>query len=411
MGAISSFTRAWWRPPRIYSEVEEGIRHATWLELFMDLVFVVAMAELGGYLHHHLTPMGLLRFAGLFALVWWVWLGITYFGDTYNTGDPMSVALMIAAMFGVVFLSQTIDGALAGGSFAFAAAVFALRGFLTVAYLRAWHLREHLAAGEERFLTAWIGLEVLVTVVWGVSLLVPEPGRFGLWIASCVVGVAGLVVVYLSFETILVPQASHCNERLGLFTILVLGETILGVSVGVSIATFTLAVLVVSGLGFTVAVSMWWLYFDRYDERVMDRTLLSRTEHWSVRRPRGIAHLYSHVLVHAGIVAAGVGIAVALEAAFTGHAFGVGGRTALCLGLAAFVLGSGISHWMAPASLDGRAIAGRLSVVTLFVLLAVLGGMLSPVALFGLLALSLVGLIVFEGLAPRVGVTPAVAEG
>ena len=407
MGAIRQATRAWWRPPRVYSDVEEGIRHATWLELFFDLVFVVAMAELGGYLHHHLTLVGFLRFAGLFAIVWWIWLGISYFADVYDTNDAASAGLIVAAMFGVIFLSQTIEGALSGESFAFAAAVFVLRGFLTVSYLRARYLRDHVDRDEGRFLTTWIWLEVLVTVVWGLSLLVPEPGRYGLWIASCVIGVAGLTVVYLSWETILAPKASHCSERLGLLTILVLGEAILGISVGLSVTTFTPGVLVVSGLGFAIAVSAWWLYFVRYDERVYERTLLARSEHWRKRRPRGIAHVYAHVLVHAGIVAAGVGIAVALEAAFTGHALGPGGRVALCIGLATFLLGSGISHWMAPASLDGSEVAGRASVVALFVLLAVLGGALSPIVLFGLIALAMFGLIVFEGVVSRAVVSTA----
>ncbi|MDX1747616.1 MAG: low temperature requirement protein A, partial [Halobacteriales archaeon] len=325
VAAIGNLTRRWWRPPSVYSDVEHGIRHATWLELFFDLVFVVAMAELGAYLHEHLTPVGFLEFAGLFAIVWWIWLGIAYFADTYNTDDPMSAGLIVVAMFGVIFLSQSIEGALRGSSFTFAVAVLVLRGFLSVSHLRARHLRESLPTGEQRFLTAWIWLEVVVTVVWGLSLLVPEPGRFGLWIASFVLGVSGLTVIYLTFETILAPKASHCNERLGLLTILVLGETILAVSFGVSIVAFTPAVLLVSGLGFAIAVSLWWLYFNRYDERVYERTVLARTEHWARRRPRGIAHVYAHVLVHAGIVAAGVGIAVTLEAAFSNHALGVGG--------------------------------------------------------------------------------------
>jgi hypothetical protein len=94
-----------------------------------------------------------------------------------------------------------------------------------------------------------------------------------------------------------------------------------------------------------------------------------------------------------------------------GHSLGAGGRVALCGGLAVFILGSGISHWMAPASLDGRAVAGRASVVALFGLLAAFGGPLSPTALFGLLALSMLGLIVFEELTSEIDVAPTVTEG
>lgn len=399
---LRRLTSGWLKPPGVYADVDDSVRHATWLELFFDLVFVVAIAELGGYLHEHLTPVGFLHFAVLFAIVWWIWLDISYFSDTYDTDDPMSVAMMLAAMFGVIFLSQTVEGAFAGESLSFAIAVFVLRGFLTLSHLRARALRDDLGSGARTFLTAWIGLEVLVTIIWGLSLVVPEPGRFGLWGASFVLGVAGVTVIYVTFETIIAPTASHCNERLGLFTILVLGETVLAVATGLSIAAFTPTVLVVGGLSFSIAVSAWWLYFHRYDERVYDRTLLSRSVHWATRRPRGIAHVYAHLLVHAGIVLTGVGIAITLEGAFAHHALGASSRVAICLGLAAFLLGSGISHWMAPASLDGRAVAGRAAVIGFLGLLAAAGGALSPVTVVGLIALALAVLIAYEALtAPR----------
>ena len=399
--ALRHLAGPWWRPPRVFADAGEDIRHATWLELFFDLVFVVAVAELGVYLHDHLTVGGLLHFAGLFAIVWWIWLDISYFSDTYDTEDPMSKAMMLGAMFGVIFLSQTVEGAFAGGSFAFGLAVFVLRGFLAFSHLRARKLRADVGADEQSFLTTWIGLEVLVTLVWGLSLLVPEPGRYGLWASSFVLGIAGITVIYLTFETIIAPRASHCNERLGLFTILVLGETVLAVATGVSIVAFTPSVLVLGALSFWIAVSAWWLYFHRYDERVYDRTLLSRSVHWAKRRPRGIAHVYAHLLVHSGIVVTGVGIAIALEEAIAHHALGTGSRLAICLGLAAFVLGSGISHWMAPASLDGRAIAGRATVIGFLGVLAVAGGALSPVVIMGSIGLGLSVLIAYEGLSAR----------
>lgn len=385
------------KPPSVYAAIDDSIRHATWLELFFDLVFVVAIAELGRYLHEHLTLLGFLHFSALFAIIWWIWLDISYFSDTYDADDPMTATMIVAAMFGVIFLSQTIEGVFSGGSFAFGVAVFVLRGFLSISHLRARGLRNHLEAGEQQFLTAWIGLEVMVTIIWGLSLLVPEPGRFGLWAAAFVLGISGITVIYLNFETIMAPRASHCNERLGLFTILVLGETILGVATGISVASFTPAVLGIGALSFWIAVSAWWLYFHRYDERVYERTMLSRSFHWARRRPRGIAHVYSHIFVHAGIVITGVGIAIALEESLIHQTLGSTSRTAICIGLLLFLLGSGVSHWMAPASLDRRAIAGRSAVVVLLGLLAFGGELLSPFTVFGIIALSLALLVVFEG--------------
>jgi Bacterial low temperature requirement A protein (LtrA) len=68
------------RRPSLYDTSEEG-RHATWLELFFDLVFVLAIAELAHYLHDHLTVGGFLGFAFLFLPVWLVWSG-----DTWSPG-------------------------------------------------------------------------------------------------------------------------------------------------------------------------------------------------------------------------------------------------------------------------------------------------------------------------------------
>jgi low temperature requirement protein LtrA len=395
---VSSRLGGWCQiPVSVYSDTDGGLRHASWLELFLDLVFVVAVAELGAMLHEDLTLVGLAEFVALFAVVWWIWLSLSYFADVFDTEDPVSVAMIIASMFGLIFLSGTVGGAFHGASFAFALTVLLLRGYLTAAHVRARHLRREVDADERRFLDYWIGLEVLVTGVWSISLLVPEPGRYGLWLASLVISVAGITTIYLNFRRVLGPEASHCSERFGLFTILVLGETVLAVALGTSVAAFTPVVLLVSALAFAIVVMVWWFYFYRYDERVYDRLLYVENRDWRHLRPRGITYVYSHVLVHAGIVVTGVGIAVGLESAFSQHALPVGGRLALTLGLATFLVGTGLAQWMTLPAMDGRVGAARLSLVGFCGLLAVAGGMLSPTVLLAVVALAMFTLLVFEG--------------
>ncbi len=392
MSVTTWLGRVWQRPLTIYSETEESLRHATWLELFFDLVFVVAMAELGGYLHDHLTLVGFLQFAGLFAIVWWVWLALSYYADTYATEDVISHVLLIATMFGVIFLSQTIDGALSGGSFAFAAGVFVLRVILTASHVRGLHMESE----ARRFVTYWIGLEVLVTAVWGLSLLVPEPGRYGLWVASFVISTAGISAIYLGFETV-ETQVSHFSERLGLFTILVLGETIIVVAFGTSFVDVDARTVLIGSLGFAIAVSAWWLYFNRFDEGVVDWALRGDPERWLQARQRGIVHIYGHYLVHGGIIAAGVGVEAVIEASHAHHALGAGGRVALCVGLGAFVLGLAVVHRTTPEPIRGRVVAARLVAVALFVSLAVVGFVSSPIALIVVVVVVLSALVLFEG--------------
>ena len=385
----------WWRSPSIYSDVDESIRHATWLELFFDLVFVVAVAELGVYLHDHQTMSGVINFAALFALVWWIWLDISYYADVYNTDDPVNRLIMVVIMFGAVFLSQTIDEALHGGSFAFGAAFLMMRVPYTMAHLRSRHLECRVEA--KPFINHWIGLQVMVTVVWALSLVLPEPQRFGLWIAAFVISTAGITVIYLVFEQI-EAQVSHFSERLGLFTILVLGETILAVAFATSVMTWNLRTLLIGGLGFLIAVTAWWLYFARFDERVIDWAIRGGLDRWLEARQRGIIHIYAHYPIHGGIVMAGVGIAVVTEALLGAEPLHDGGRWALTGGVAAFLIGSAVCHRMSPSAIDNRVFGLRLAVAAGIGSLAVHAVAMPPLVLLGSIAGAMVGLGLVEAL-------------
>ena len=71
----------WLQPPRLRTLAEEGERHASWLELFFDLVFVVAITELSHYLVTDHSAGGFLRFAALFVPVYVAWQGYTAYAS------------------------------------------------------------------------------------------------------------------------------------------------------------------------------------------------------------------------------------------------------------------------------------------------------------------------------------------
>jgi len=75
------------RRSRIGLYLRGGERHATWLELFFDLVFVVAVAQLARYLHDHLTVGGAIEFLFLMLPVWSAWMGFSYFADLFDVKD------------------------------------------------------------------------------------------------------------------------------------------------------------------------------------------------------------------------------------------------------------------------------------------------------------------------------------
>jgi len=369
-----------------YAPAPEEDRHATWLELFFDLVFVFAVAELGHYLHGHLTLGGLLVFAFLFLPVWRFWMAFSYYSDIFDADGPGDRVATVAAMFGVVVLGLTIYGAFDGGSAAFAATYSALRLLLVGLYIRAWWSSPEARDLCVRYIVGFSA----VAALWVLSMFVPEPWRFVLWGVALLVDLATSPTAYLTARR--VPrQVSHMPERFGLFVIIVLGESIIAVGAGIADVDWRWQGVVAATAGFFAAVGMWWLYFDKADESVISRSVRSER--------RGIllsfVYGYGHYLIYAGITAVSIGILASIEAAETG-ALSLGGRLALCGGISLFLLGIIAAHGASPGPLHNDLLRARLALAALLVALAALGGLLAPAALAVLATLLLAGLAAYE---------------
>jgi len=103
-----------WSVPRLRVG-EEGERRATWLELFFDLVFAVAIATLASFLHDKLTPGGFFGFALLLVPVGWVWMSFAYYADQFDTDDTLFRVVMLVAtlaFLGVYLNPLTLVGLL-----------------------------------------------------------------------------------------------------------------------------------------------------------------------------------------------------------------------------------------------------------------------------------------------------------
>ena len=131
----------WRRRPRLhqFEAYGEEERRATWLELFFDLVYVVAVAELAHLLHDDPTPGGFLRFAGLFVPVWWAWMGYTFYADQFDTDDVPFRLTLLAAMLGIAALPVRLRDVAHSAATGFVVAYFALKALLVGGYLRAYH--------------------------------------------------------------------------------------------------------------------------------------------------------------------------------------------------------------------------------------------------------------------------------
>jgi len=95
-------------------------RHATWLELFYDLVFAVVIFQLGHNLEEDFSFYGFLGFLALFVPVWWSWTGAAFYATRFDTDDLGHRILVLLQMVGAAALAVTVSDALGNDSAGFA---------------------------------------------------------------------------------------------------------------------------------------------------------------------------------------------------------------------------------------------------------------------------------------------------
>ena len=286
-----------WQPPRLrIDEENEEERKATWLELFYDLIFVVAIAELSHSLSKDVSVHGFISFVALFIPVWWCWLGATFYATLFDTDDIRDRLLTFLQMMIVAALAVSVHHGLSKSSTGFALSYIAARCILIFQFIFAgYHIK------EARPLTNWYAIGFSTSILlWLISVFLPPPWRFGLW-------TLGLILDFLiplgtgQLATKIPPDISHVPERLGLFTIIVLGESIVAVVRGVAEQEWNFSSTLIALLGLSIAFSFWWLYFDSVSGSVLENMKTGRT---------GIVlcWLYSHAVLAIALAATGVGV-------------------------------------------------------------------------------------------------------
>jgi low temperature requirement protein LtrA len=369
-------------PPRIRTLEGGGeeLRHATWLELFFDLVFVVAIAQLSNALAAHTTLEGFLIFCGLFVPVWWAWVGYTFYADRFDTDDVVHRLLMLGGMFAVAALASVIPSAANGSTAAFAVAYVAVRAFVIVLNARAWL---QLPAARP-LLNAYIPAFTIAALLMLVSTAVEPPWRYWIWAVALAIDV-GTPLASRSRIALVPIHTSHIPERIGLFTIIVLGETVLAVVIGTGAVNWTIESGLVAALGFALGASLWWLYFDYLDaEMLLGRSI------WA-----GQAYLYSHLPLMAGMIALGVGVKDAIKETAEAE-LADNTRWILCGGIALAFAALAAIHFVSTRSQRDVDLWLRLGVAAAALALALFGAGLDPLPVLALVTAAVVASVAIE---------------
>jgi low temperature requirement protein LtrA len=224
------------------------------LELFFDLVFVLAITQCTALMASTPTWTGLAKGLLVLGVLWWSWVGYAWLTSVVDPEEGVVRFAMFGAMAALLVVALCVPEAFGAHALLFALFYAGVRAgqivLFTVASRDDANLRRSVMglAGS----TA-IGVGLLVTASFADGAL-----QGGLWVLALLLDMGG-PYLFGSEGWKLVP--GHFAERHGLIVIIALGESIVAIGVGAKTGVDA-GVVTAAILGTAVVAALWWLYFD-----------------------------------------------------------------------------------------------------------------------------------------------------
>lgn len=307
-------------------------RTASSLELFFDLVFVVAVSIASAQLHHALAHAdfvhGITSYAMVFFAIWWAWMNFTWFATSFDTDDWLYRVTTIVQMGGVLVLAAGVPAAFEHGDFTIPVLGYVV---MRVAMIAQW-LRAARGAGELRGAARRYAFGIAgVQVLWVLFLFIPAgPAQLVAFIAFALIEVG--VPIFAEYRRQTPWHPHHITERYGLFTLIVLGESLLASANAIIDASHELESFVplisISVLTLVVTAALWWIYFWPPHHRAITSFASS------------LRYGYTHYFMFAAAAAFSAGIEVEIDV-LTGesHLSAATASFAVTIPIAVFLIG------------------------------------------------------------------------
>jgi len=352
------------------------------LELFFDLVFVLALTQCTALMAAHPTWEGIFQGVLILGLMWWAWTGYAWLTSVVEPEEGAVRLVIFAAMAGLLVVALCIPKAFGEEALLFACAYGVVRYGQIALFL--------VAARDDPALRRSVITGLVGSTTLSVALLVG--GAFAdtrlqeaLWALALVLDMGGPLLFGVEGWK-LVP--GHFAERHGLIVIIALGESIVAIGVGAEVGVDA-GVVTAAVLGIVVAAALWWLYFDvvaLVAERRLTRAAVGREQNAIARD----SYSFLHLPMVAGIILLALGMKTTLG--HVGDPLKVVPAAALLGGTALYLLAHVAFRWRNIHTLNKQ----RLLCAVLLVALLPLAVEIPALALVGALAAILTGLIVYE---------------
>jgi low temperature requirement protein LtrA len=367
--------------PRLAATLRGDVERVTPLELFFDLVFVLAITQCTALMAADPTWTGIARGLIVLGVLWWSWVGYAWLTSVVDPEEGVVRVTMFAAMAALLVAALCVPGAFGASAGLFAGAYAFVRGAHIVLFL--------LASRDDPPLRRSVaGLAVSTAI--GTGLLVAAAFTDGapqgaLWALALALDMAG-PFFFGADGWKLVPR--HFAERHGLIVLIALGESIVAIGVGAQHGVDA-GVAVGAVIGTLVTAMLWWLYFD-----VVALVAARRLENAHEGRERNDvardSFSYLHLPMVAGIVLVALGFKKTLE--HVGDPLDVVPAAALLGGTAVYL----VAHVAFRLRNVHRLSVQRLLVAAACVALLPAAVAVPALATLGALAAMLVALVAYE---------------
>lgn len=268
----SNRTISWWGPPRKISSKREE-RKVSWLELFYDLVYVIAIANACHHLAAHQNLHGFLDYVYMFGMIYWGWLNGSLYHDLHGTPGVRTSLMTLWQMVIVSGMIVTLNSS--GENMVHNATIAVMIMQLYITYMW-WSVGIY--DKVHRILNrpyTWIYLISFGTLF--ITLFTGEPYTRILFFISLLLNflppAATMIIRWTQSREFIL--SGSMTERMGLFTIIVFGEVIVGVVNGVShLNDLSLKMWVPFCLSIIIVFALWWIFFGLISDRSCKKGML-----------------------------------------------------------------------------------------------------------------------------------------
>jgi len=366
---------------------------ATWLELFFDLVYVLAVTQLSHYLLDHYSWGGAMEMVVLLLAVWWAWIYTTWMANWFSPDAIPVRIVLIAVMLLSLLMAVAIPTAFGANGLLFAGSYVVLQVLRNTFNVIVSEPGSAWRASFQRIL-AW---SLLVAPVWIAGAFTEGRTRLLVWACALGLDYLGPAMRYWTPRLGRSPttdwsiEGVHFAERFQLFIIIALGESIVVTGATASDAGVSGRTISALSVAFVGSAALWWLYFDRVADSALAR-LRDATDRERLGRD---AYTYLHIPIVAGIVLTAVGDEFAI--AGPGDVGSIAAAVAIAGGPALYLIG----HQLFRLRMTGTISTARTAAILALLAAVPLGAVIPTLALLLAVATVLVLLVGYETREPR----------